>query len=163
MWPKSYDMKIQISSGNSFNSGKYGFLTRVVVMTLATILAAKLLPGVTISSTWAAVTTALVIALLDNFIRPILVVITLPVTLISMGLFIFVVNAVIIMMAAAMVRGFTVDSFMDGLLFSLLLTLLSYLLELPNKLANRNQYVERDQRPDDDTDDEGFTPYEEVE
>ena len=74
-----------------------------------------------------------------------------------MGLFIFIINAVIIEMAAALVPPFQVDSFGSALLFSLVITALNYLLELPNRFLNRGEYKSKD------TDDEGFTDYEEVE
>lgn len=130
-------------------------------MTLAVILATYLLPGVHVESVWWAILTAIVISLLNGFIRPILIVVTLPFTIISMGLFLFIINAVVIMLASGLVRGFEVDGFGSALLFSLLLTVLNYLLELPNKLMNRKTFEENDDGSD--TDDEGFTPYEEVE
>ncbi len=154
-------MIVKFSNTNDFHSGKYGFLTRTIVMTLAVILAAYLLPGVHVNSVWWAILTAIVISLLNSFIRPILIVVTLPFTIISMGLFLFIINAVVIMLASRLVRGFEVGGFGSALLFSLLLTVLNYLLELPNKLMNRKTFEENADGPD--TDDEGFTPYEEVE
>ena len=155
-------MKISINTNQQRQSGPWGFVARTIVLTLATIIAIKLLPGVRIEggSIWAAVVTALVISLLDNFIRPILIFITLPFTVVTMGLFIFIINAVIVEMAAGLVGPFQVDSFGYALLFSLIITALNYLLELPNRWLNRNTYTPR---KDSDTDDDGFTDYEEVE
>ena len=102
----------------------------------------------------------MVISLLDNLVRPILIVVTLPVTAITLGLFLFVINAVIILMASAIVDGFKVDNFGSALLFSLIITAVNYLLELPNKYLNRKELQEKQ---DDNTDEEGFTPYEEIE
>ena len=158
-------MKIQISGGSPYESGKYGFLTRVIVMTLATILAAYLLPGVGVDNVFVAILTAIVISLLDNFIRPILIVITLPVTIISLGLFIFIINALLIMLASGIVPGFHVRSFGDGLLFSLLLTAFNYLLELPNRWINRRKYHHHDEADYNDgleKDEDGFDKYEEI-
>ena len=154
-------MKIQISTNQQRQSGPWGFLTRTIVLTLATIIAIKLLPGVRIEggSVWVAVLTALVISLLDNFLRPILIFITLPFTVLTMGLFIFIINAVIIELTASIVGPFQVDSFGYALLFSLIITALNYLLELPNRWLNRTTYKPRG---DKDTDDDGFTEYEEV-
>ena len=154
-------MKIQISTNQQRQSGPWGFLTRTIVLTLATIIAIKLLPGVRIEggSVWVAVLTALVISLLDNFLRPILIFITLPFTVLTMGLFIFIINAIIIELTASIVGPFQVDSFAYALLFSLIITVLNYLLELPNRWLNRATY---NPRGDNDTDDEGFTDYEEV-
>ena len=103
--------------------------------------------------------TAVVISILDNLVRPRLRVVTLPVTVVTLGLFLFVVNAIIILMAAGIVKGFDVNSFGSALLFSLVLTAVNYLLELPNKYLNRK---ELHKRQEDNTDDEGFTPYEEI-
>ena len=143
-------------------SGPLGFLMRTIILTLAVIIAIRILPGVRIEggSIWVAVLTALVISLLDNFIRPILIFVTLPFTVVTMGLFIFIINAVIIELAAGIVGPFQVDSFGYALLFSLIITALNYLLELPNRWLNRTTYKPRS---DSDTDDDGFTPYEEVE
>ncbi len=154
-------MKIQISTNQQRQSGPWGFLTRTIVLTLATIIAIKLLPGVRIEggSVWVAIMTALVISLLDNFLRPILIFITLPFTVLTMGLFIFIINAVIIELTASIVGPFQVDSFGYALLFSLIITALNYLLELPNRWLNRTTYKPRG---DKDTDDDGFTEYEEV-
>lgn len=143
-------------------SGPVGFLMRTIILTLAVIISIRILPGVRIEggSIWVAVLTALVISLLDNFIRPILIFVTLPFTVVTMGLFIFIINAVIIELAAGIVGPFQVDSFGYALLFSLIITALNYLLELPNRWLNRTTYKPRS---DSDTDDDGFTPYEEVE
>ncbi|MCQ2273362.1 MAG: phage holin family protein [Bacteroidales bacterium] len=146
-------------------SGPWGFLAQLVVMTLAAILATRILPGVQIDSVKAAILTALVIALLNNFIRPILIVLTLPFTIFSMGLFLLIINALIIMMAAGLVPQFHVESFGSALLFSLLLTVLNYVLEIPNRLMRRPTYQPSDSHTTDahvDTDEDGFTEYEEV-
>lgn len=153
------------SHRSSLYSGPWGFLAQVVVMTLSAILAAYLLPGVHIQSVGAAAVTAAVIALLNSFIRPILIILTLPFTIFSMGLFLLVVNAVIILLAAGLVPQFDVDSFGSALLFSLLLTAINYLLEIPNRLMRRPRYQPSDQQQFDqvaDTDDEGFADYEEI-
>lgn len=143
-------------------SSRQGFLGRTIILTLATLLAAALLPGVHISSLWGAIATAVVIAILDNVVRPILIVITLPVTVMTLGIFIFFINAIIIMMADGLLGSrFEVDSFATALLFSLLLTALNYLLELPTR--RNEEYQERPtDRQIDQNDDDHFDDYEEV-
>ena len=153
-------MQININSGDAFYSGHGGCLTRLLVLSIAVMVGAWLLPGVEVTSFWAVLITAIVISLLDNLVRPILIVVTLPVTVVTLGLFLFVINAIIILMASGIVKGFDVSSFGSALLFSLVLTAVNYLLEMPNKYLNRK---ELHKRRDDNTDDEGFTPYEEVE
>lgn len=158
-------MKITINTDNDTYTGKWGFLARVIVMTLATILAAKLLPGVHINSLLTAILTAVVISLLNNFIRPILIVVTLPFTIVSMGLFLLVINALIVILASGLITDFNVDGFGSALLFSLLLTLFNYLLELPNKAIRRKQYKnhsEQDIHKKHNDDEDDYTPYEEV-
>ena len=152
-------MKITVNNGDTFYSGNSGCLTRVLVLSIAVMVGAWLLPGVEVSSFWAVLLTAVVISLLDNLVRPILIVVTLPATVVTLGLFLFVINAVIILMASGIVNGFEVRSFGWALLFSLVLTAVNYLLELPNKYLQRKELHKHE---DDDTDDEGFTPYEEI-
>lgn len=139
-----------------------GFVARTIVLTLATMLAALLLPGIEVSSIWAAIGTAIVIAVLDNIVRPILIVVTLPVTVLSLGLFLFIINAIIIEMADGLLgRSFEVDNFGWALLFSILLTLFNYLLELPNR---RRQIYQNNEDPSlPQRDDDHFDDYEEVE
>ena len=79
--------------------------------------------------------------------------------MLPLALFIFIINAIIIELTASIVGPFQVDSFGYALLFSLIITALNYLLELPNRWLNRTTYKPRG---DKDTDDDGFTEYEEV-
>ena len=151
---------MRIVIGNSNHRGFWGFVAQTIVLTLAVIIAAKLMPGVSMNNVWTALLTGLVIALLNRFLRPVLIFLTLPFTAITLGLFLFVINAVIILLAGAIVPGFTVEGFGTALLFSLLLTLLNFLLELPNRLKKHpdNQNIDK---PSDENGE--FTPYEEVE
>ena len=151
-------MKIVIGDIN--HRGFWGFVAQTIIHTLAVIIAAKLMPGVSMNNVWTALLTGLVIALLNRFLRPVLIFLTLPFTAITLGLFLFVINAVIILLAGAIVPGFTVEGFGTALLFSLLLTLINFLLELPNRLKKHpdNQNIDK---PSDENDE--FTPYEEVE
>lgn len=159
-------MKITINNGGTFYNGQAGCFTRLMLLMIAVMVGAWLLPGVEVNSWGAVLLTAIVISILNNIIRPILIVITLPVTAITLGLFLFVINAIIILMASELVKGFHVDTFGSALLFSLVLMAVNYLLELPNKYLNRktlgNSATQQPSHSNDDTDDEGFTPYEEI-
>lgn len=150
-----------MKTGLTFYSGHGGCLTRLIVLSIAVMLGAWLLPGVEVSSFWAVLLTAVVISLLDNLVRPILIVVTLPVTAITLGLFLFVINAVILVMASAIVDGFNIGGFGSALLLSLVITVVNYLLELPNRYLQREDMPDK-RRSDDDSDDDGFTPYEEI-
>ncbi len=92
-------------------------LTAVAVVVLATIL-----PGIHIVSYTTAIWVAFVIAILNMFVRPLLILFTLPATILSLGLFLFVINAIIILLVGNLVRGFAVSGFFTALLFSVLLS-----------------------------------------
>lgn len=98
------------------------------VMTLAVLIAAYLLPGVSIRSAGAAVAAALVLGLVNAIFRPLLIVLTLPLTILTLGLFIFVINALLVLLASSLVPGFEVCSFWWALLFSLVFSLVSFML-----------------------------------
>jgi len=99
-------------------------LIRILLSALAVVLLAKLLPGVEVESYLSAVVVAAVIALLRLIVKPILVILTLPITIITLGLFLLVINALIIMMADYFIPGFAVSSIWWAILFSLLLSIL---------------------------------------
>lgn len=98
-------------------------LTAIVVLVLAEVL-----PGVSVESFVTSLIVAVVLALLNMTVKPLLVFLTLPATLITFGLFMLVINAVIILLIDWLISGFGVDGFWWALLFSLLLTLAQSLL-----------------------------------
>jgi putative membrane protein len=104
-------------------------LIKLLVNGLAVLITSYLLPGVTISGMLGAVIVAAVLALLDAILKPIMIVLTLPVTVLSLGLFLLVINALVILLASRLVPGFTVDGFWWALLFSVILAIVSSLLE----------------------------------
>lgn len=152
-------MQITFHNRSPLYSGPWGFVAQVIVMTLSVLLASWIIPGVQLPSVGTAIITAVVIALLNNFIRPILIVLTLPFMIFSMGLFLFIVNTLIILVADALVPGFQVNGFGNALLFSIVLTAFNYLLEIPNRLMRRPRYEERTTPPKSD---DGFAQYEDV-
>jgi putative membrane protein len=91
--------------------------TAAVVMVLGHVL-----PGIHVINFWTAVVIALVLALLNAILKPILVVLTFPITIITFGLFLFVINAIIIIICDKFIGGFEVDSFWWALLFSILVS-----------------------------------------
>jgi putative membrane protein len=99
-----------------------------LVTTAAILISAYLLPGVAVRSLTAAVITALVLGLINAIVRPILIVLTLPLTIVTLGLFIFVLNALLVLLTSAIVPGFEVRSFGWALLFSLLFSIVSFVL-----------------------------------
>lgn len=97
------------------------FIIRLLVTTALVVFLCWLLPGVHVTGWTSALWVAVVMGLLNMFLRPILVFMTLPATIITMGLFLFVINALIIMLSAYFVDGFQVNGFWYALLFSLIL------------------------------------------
>jgi putative membrane protein len=95
-------------------------IARWLLLAAALLLVAYLYPGVTITSFGAAMVAALVLGLLNTLLRPILVLLTLPVTLLTLGLFLFVINALMFWLAANILEGFAVAGFAAALIGSLL-------------------------------------------
>ena len=111
-------------------------LLKLLLTTLAVIITSYLLPGVAVAGFIDALVVAFVLGVLNALLKPILVVLTIPVTIMSLGLFLLVINAFIIQLAAYLVRGFDVATFWWALLFSIILSLVTWLLELPTKPRN---------------------------
>ncbi|HEU0112485.1 MAG TPA: phage holin family protein [Flavisolibacter sp.] len=105
-----------------------GFIIKVLITAVAVYLAAYLLPGVTITDVKTTIIVALVLALLNTFIKPILVILTIPITILTLGLFLLIINALMVKWAASLVDGFTVDGWWSALLVSLIVTIVSYIL-----------------------------------
>jgi len=98
------------------------FLIRILVIAAVSFGLARVLSGIHVDTFWTALAFAVVLAILNIFIKPILILLTLPATLITLGLFLFVINAVVVLLASKFVNGFSIDSFWWALLFSLILS-----------------------------------------
>jgi putative membrane protein len=96
------------------------FLLKLLLSALIVVFLAKILPGIHVDSYTTAIFIALSMALLNMFIKPLLILFTLPATILTLGLFLLVINAVIVLLASHLVDGFTVTGFWPALLFSLL-------------------------------------------
>ena len=101
-----------------------------IIMAFAVVISAYVLPGVTLASFWTALWVALVLGLLNVFIKPLLILLTLPINILTLGLFTLVINALVIMMASGIVHGFKVDGFWYAMLFSIVLCIVLYLINL---------------------------------
>ena len=95
---------------------------------LAVMIAAYLLPGIAVKSFFVALVVAVVLGFFNTVIRPILVVLTLPVTILTLGLFILFINAFLVLLAGAFVPGFSVQGFWWALIFSLFLSVVASVL-----------------------------------
>ena len=111
-------------------------IARWIINAAALLLVAYLYPGVTVASFWAAMLAALVLGLVNALIRPLLGLLTLPVTVLTLGLFLFVINALMFWLAAEIVSGFRVTGFWAALIGSVLyslITLITSWLLFPRK------------------------------
>jgi putative membrane protein len=105
-------------------------LVRWLLLAAALLLVARISPGVAITSFWTALGAALVLGLLNTLVRPLLVLLTLPVTVLTLGLFLFVINALMFWAAASLLRGFRVDSFLSALIGSLIYSVASTIIDV---------------------------------
>jgi putative membrane protein len=110
---------------------------KIVISAVVAFALSYVLSGVHMHSFATALILAVVLALLNLVVKPILVILTLPITIITFGLFLFVINALIILLAAKFVNGFQIDGFWWALLFSLLLSILtSFLYRKSTQIQN---------------------------
>lgn len=105
------------------------FLGKILLTALAVLIVASVIQGVQIKNYGTAVMVALVLALLNSFVKPVLVLLTLPATLFSFGLFLLVINTLIIKWAGLLVHGFEVQNWWSAFWFSVLLSIVSALLQ----------------------------------
>lgn len=104
------------------------FIMRIIVTSIIAFGLSYILSGVHIDTFTTAILLAVVLAILNAIVRPLLILITFPITIVTLGLFLFVINAVIILLADKFIRGFKVDGFWWALLFSLLLSIVTSIL-----------------------------------
>ncbi|MEA3504459.1 MAG: phage holin family protein [Bacteroidota bacterium] len=104
-------------------------LIRLITSSFAVIISSFLLPGVQIKSLVTAVLVSIVLGFLNAILKPILVILTIPITIFTLGLFLVVINAIMIMIAGSIVPGFFVAGFGSAFLFSLIMTFVGYVFK----------------------------------
>jgi putative membrane protein len=97
-------------------------ILKILLTAIAVLVLADILPSVTVDDYGTAISVAIVLGLLRVFVKPLLIIFTLPLTILTLGLFLFVINASIILITSRFVDGFVVDGFWMAILFSLLLS-----------------------------------------
>jgi putative membrane protein len=105
-----------------------GFILRVVINALAIALAASVLPGIQVDSVLSALGAGLLLGLINAFVRPILLVLTLPITLVTLGLFLLVLNGLCFWLVAAVVKGLHVAGFWSAVLGAIVVTVVSWVV-----------------------------------
>lgn len=103
-------------------------LIKLLIITLGVLVAVNTIDGVSVPGTQQAIVVAVVLGLLNTFLKPVLQLIALPVTILTLGIFYFVVNVFIVYLTSFIVPSFTVAGFFPALLFSIVVSLVSWLL-----------------------------------
>ena len=109
------------------------FIIKILISTLAVLVTAYILPGVKVDGIFTALVVAAVLAFLNSVVKPLMILFTIPITIFSLGFFLLVINALIILFAAQIVKGFEVKGFWWAFLFSTLLSLVSSIFESLSK------------------------------
>lgn len=105
-----------------------GILISLVLSAVAVFISAYILPGVKVDGFVTALVVAIVLAVVNTFIKPFVVFLTLPINILTLGLFSFVINALMVVIVATLVPGFMVDGILWALVFSIVLSLVSSVL-----------------------------------
>lgn len=100
-------------------------IVRIFLNALVLLVIAEFLPGIVVDGVYTAVIAALILGILNGLVRPVLIILTLPITLLTLGLFTFVINAALFMFAASFIEGFSVSGFWAALAGSLLMSVFS--------------------------------------
>ena len=107
------------------------FLLKTLVSSIAVYITSWLLPGVHVDQFLISILVALVLGLINTFLKPVLVYLTIPITIFSFGLFLLVINAGLVILVSKIVPGFTVDGFWWAVAFSIILSIINGLLNIP--------------------------------
>jgi putative membrane protein len=119
-----------------------GFLARFAVNLLLLALVAYMFEGIRVSGALSLIFAGIILGLLNAFLRPLLIIFTLPLTIITLGVFIFVINALLLLMTSAMVRGFDVSGFWTALGAALVYSALSFIATLFLADSGRIEVIE---------------------
>ena len=103
-------------------------LRKLIINSLVIFGSAYLLTGINVNNFWTALLVTVVLALLNLFLRPILLLLSIPINILTLGLFTFVINALIVMLVDYLIAGFNIDGFGWALLFSLIISLVNSIL-----------------------------------
>lgn len=107
-----------------------GILLNLILSTIAVLVSAYILPGVKVDGFFTALVVAVVLGVINAFIKPLVLLFTLPINILTLGLFTFVINALMIELVAVIVPGFKVDGILWALIFSIVLSLVSGMISM---------------------------------
>jgi putative membrane protein len=120
-------------------------LIRWLILTVAIMLTSYMMEGIYVRGFASALSAAAILGILNAFLRPILVILTLPINILSLGLFTFIINALLLMMVSGVISGFMVKGFWSAVLGSLMISLVSWLLNSflkDTRRGGRQEFIE---------------------
>ena len=126
-----------------------GLFIRWLILTAAIIFASYIMDGIHVSGFFSAFFAAAILGILNAFFRPILIILTLPINILSLGLFTFVINALLLKMASGLISGFDVHGFWSAVFGSLIISLVSWLLSSFINEQGRVEYIDLKKRDKD--------------
>ena len=107
-----------------------GILIRILISAVAVYIASIFIPGITVrGGAMTYLIVAIVLGLLNAFVKPILTILTIPITIITLGLFLIVLNVLMVYLAAYLVNGFSVNGIIAALLFSIVVSIVTWLID----------------------------------
>jgi len=128
-------------------------LLRWSILTMAIMAASYVLDGVYVRDLFTAFWAAALLGVLNVLLRPILLILTLPLTILTLGLFTFVINAFLLMMASGVVGGFAVDGFGTAVIASLIISVINWFLSTvlagPRRPRRQDDFIDLDRKDDD--------------
>ncbi len=112
------------------------WIPKLLLNAAALIIASYLIPGVDVDNFYSAVIVAIVLAILNAFVKPLLIIVTIPITILTLGLFLFCINAILILIADKLIDGFAVNGLLWALLLSFVMLVLNSIFGISDK-SNR--------------------------
>jgi len=119
-----------------------GLIIRWLILTASIIVTSYLLDGIHINGFFSAFFAAAILGILNAFFRPVLLLLTLPINILSLGLFTFVINALLLMMASGIITGFQIQGFWSAVFGSLLISLISWILTAFISERGKVEYID---------------------
>ena len=113
------------------------FFIRWLFTSISVLLVAELLPGIEVTSALGLILAALILGVLNAFLKPLMIILTMPLTLFTFGLFLFVINGIILYLTSLIVRGFDIANIWIAILASILISLVSTLINWLAKVESR--------------------------
>ena len=126
-----------------------GLLVRWLVLTVAIVFSSYLISGIQVSGVFSALFAAAILGILNVFFRPILIILTLPINILTLGLFTFVINALILKMASGVISGFEVHGFWSAVFGALVISAFNWILNSLINERGRVEYMDLRKRDDD--------------